>query len=71
MRVWQVSPTLSVAFALVPWVIAVISFFGIILSGDATGRLIFGVVWTLIGVLWWGQYFQAKKRSSSETAKQS
>jgi hypothetical protein len=67
---WRVSPPLSVAFALVAWAIAIVAFSGIILSEDVTGRLIFGFVWTLIGAIWWGQFFQAKKRASSNPANQ-
>jgi hypothetical protein len=67
---WRVSPALSVVFALLAWAIATVSFSGIILAEDLTGRMIFGAVGTLIGVVWWGQYVQAKKKTSSSPANQ-
>jgi hypothetical protein len=61
MKAWPVSPTLSILFALAAWTIAAIALLGVILSDDLTGRLIFGIVWILIGIMWWGQYFLARK----------
>lgn len=58
---WQVSPKLCTVAAIIAFIIALISFFGIILENDLIGRLIFGITWSLIGVLWLGQYFQARK----------
>ena len=39
------------------------------LSDDVTGWMIFGVVWTIIGVIWWGQYRKAgEAKEESSTA---
>jgi hypothetical protein len=58
---WQVSPKFCTTATIIAFVIAVMSFFGVILEDDMVGRLIFGITWFLIGILWLGQYFQAKK----------
>ena len=45
--------------AMVCFGIAALSFAGVILSADLTGRLIFGIVWVGVGVVWLGSYFGA------------
>ena len=41
--------------------IAFVSFNGIILHDDFTGRMIFGITWTLIGFLWLKNLIPARK----------
>lgn len=43
--------------AFVSFGIAVLAFAGVVLSADLTGRLIFGIVWVSVGILWLGSYF--------------
>ncbi len=57
----KIPPKLSIALAIIAFAIAAISFFGIILKNDLVGRLIFGATWTFLGVVWLGQFFQAKR----------
>lgn len=40
-------------------VIAALAFSGLILRGDFVGRMIFGVVWSVLGLVWLGSYFGA------------
>jgi len=61
----QLSPKYSVIIAVGAFVVAAISFFGIILKNDLVGRLIFGITWSLVGVGWLGCYFNARKTSKS------
>jgi uncharacterized membrane protein HdeD (DUF308 family) len=63
----KVGTTLSLWLTAICAVIAVVSFFGLILKDDMVGRLIFGTVWTLVGIYWIGSYFVAKKREMSKT----
>ena len=44
---------------IVCFVIAAVAFSGIILRDDVVGRVIFGVVWTALGLVWLGSYFGA------------
>ena len=45
--------------AVICFAIAALSVAGVILSGDLVGRLVFGVVWVAVGVVWLGSYFGA------------
>jgi hypothetical protein len=36
--------------------IAILSFAGVILQSDMTGRVIFGLVWAFVGIGWLGRY---------------
>jgi len=58
-RSWKTSFYLS----LISYLIAAISFSGIILKEDFTGRLIFGIVWVVIGLGWLIRTFALKKIS--------
>ena len=42
---------------IVSFVIVATIFSGVILKNDVVGRLIFGLVWVLVGIGWLGQYF--------------
>jgi len=62
------------AAAIICFVIAALAFAGVILVGDWVGRVIFGVVWVALGIVWLGSYFGAffarprgPHRSSSAT----
>jgi hypothetical protein len=47
------------------FIIAALALGGVILRADAPGRLIFGAVWILIGVVWLGWYVSGFRRSRS------
>ena len=51
-------PAFLAASALCP-LISVLAFGGLILKGDVTGRILFGVVWAALGIVWLGSYFGA------------
>jgi hypothetical protein len=42
--------------ALICFGIAAIAFGGLILRNDQVGRLLFGVAWGTLGVVWFGKY---------------
>jgi hypothetical protein len=44
------------------FIIAAITFSGIIFNNDLTGRIIFGTVWATNGLVWLGQYIFNKKK---------
>jgi hypothetical protein len=50
--------------ALVSFVIAVLAFSGTILADDTVGKVIYGVLWSAIGLAWLGRYFISRKRQS-------
>ena len=58
-RVWA-------CLASVCFMIAVLSFTGVILARDTTGRLIFGFAWSFIGLSWFGRYLLDKKRPEED-----
>jgi len=37
--------------------VAALSFTGVILAGDSVGRIIFGIVWVALGIVWLGSCF--------------
>jgi hypothetical protein len=45
--------------AVICFAIAALAVVGVILAGDLVGRLVFGVVWVAVGVVWLGSYFGA------------
>ncbi|MBN2564676.1 MAG: hypothetical protein JXB46_03105 [Candidatus Eisenbacteria bacterium] len=51
------------------FVIAILAWSGVILRDDLTGRVIFGVVWTVLGVVWLGWYVTGFRRGRSEESK--
>ncbi len=57
----RIPPRLSLAMAVVSFLVAAIPAAGLVLRGDPTGRLIFTVVWLLLGVAWLGGYLHARK----------
>lgn len=59
------SPRYNATFALVAFAVAAVCWSGFVLKDDMTGRLIFGLVWSFVGVLWLGQYFEARKELRS------
>jgi len=44
--------------------IAVLALTGVILRGDVVGRVIFGCVWALLGVVWLGWHLHGKGAKS-------
>jgi hypothetical protein len=54
-------PLFYLLLVIISLVIAVISFFGVILKDDLTGRIIFGTVWTFVAVIWTGYYLKSRK----------
>ena len=42
----------NIVFALLAFVIAGFYYSGVVLENDATGRLIYGAIWTLVGFFW-------------------
>ncbi len=52
-----------IALAVVCFVMAGLSFTGVVLRQDTTNsKLMFGIIWTLVGVSWLGRYFAEKKK---------
>ncbi len=51
-----------VLLAAVCFAIALLAAFGVILARDDTGRIIYGVVWSLLGVSWLARYVVARRR---------
>ena len=49
--------------AAISFFIALLAAFGVILASDGTGRLIYGVLWGLIGLGWLGRYFVVRKKT--------
>ena len=50
--------------ALISFAIAVLAFSGTILAEDTVGKIVYGVLWTLIGLAWLGRCFVSRKRMS-------
>ena len=61
MSLQKISWKTSFIFCLISYSIAAISFSGIILKHDLTGRLIFGTVWGAIGLGWLIRTYLIKK----------
>ena len=61
MAKWNMKPKHYMIITVVSFVIAGIIFSGAILKNDVVGRLIFGFVWVIVGIVWLGQYFHSKK----------
>lgn len=55
-------PIVWILLAAVCFVVAALAGAGMILRSDSIGRLIYGVLWSLIGVSWLGRYFIARRR---------
>ena len=53
----------NVIMAVNAFTIAAISFMGLILKSDLTGRLIFGGTWTLVGTWWICKLFQNLRKN--------
>jgi len=54
---------------MVSFLISAVTFSGLILGADVTGRVIFGLVWAVLGVVWLGFYFGAFSGSASRSPK--
>ena len=55
--------------SVVSFLISVVAFSGLILRADVAGRVIFGLVWAVLGVVWLGFYFGAFSGSESRSPK--
>ena len=62
MAKWNMKPKHYMIITVVSFVIAGIIFSGAILKNDVVGRLIFGFVWVIVGIVWLGQYFHSKNK---------
>ena len=60
------SPTKNLIFATISFAIAVVCWSGLVLANDPIGRIIFGTVWTLLGIGWLGRYFVQRKAAAPE-----
>ena len=49
--------------ATISFTIALLAVFGVILSNDGVGRLIYGVLWSMIGLSWMGRFFIARNKT--------
>jgi hypothetical protein len=57
----RIPARLYMIMAIISFVIAAIPAFGLVMRADPVGRVIFAVVWIVIGVAWLGQAFHAKQ----------
>ncbi len=64
MTVKKKRPWLFLLAALLSAGVSIIVFLKVVLANDTTGRLIFGIVWALIAVIWFGQYLSLKNKGS-------
>jgi hypothetical protein len=62
MAKWNMKLKYYMFAMIVSFVIAAISFSGVILKNDLVGRLIFGFVWVIVGIGWLGQYLNLKNK---------
>jgi hypothetical protein len=52
--------TFSLIMAIICFAIALVPLLGLVLADDLTGRLIFAGAWTLLGLVWIGNYRRAR-----------
>jgi len=57
-RVWLL-------LAIISMVIALLAALGVLFADDTNGRIIYGILWTAIGLSWLGRYFVARKQTGS------
>jgi len=57
-------PWLFLLAAILSAAVSLLVFLKVFLAGDATGRIIFGIVWALIAVIWAGQYISLMKKGT-------
>jgi hypothetical protein len=62
MAKWDMKPKYYMVAMIISFVIAAISFSGVVLKNDLVGRLIFGFVWVIVGIGWLGQYIHPKNK---------
>jgi len=56
----------SLIMAIICFAIALVPVLGFVLVDDPFGRFIFAGLWTILGVVWVGNYRRARKKSSEE-----
>ena len=64
MTVKNQRPWLFLLAAIFSAAVSVLVFLKVFLAGDTTGRIIFGIVWALIALIWIGQYISLIKKGS-------
>lgn len=57
----RVPPKVSVVMAIISFVVAIIPAAGIVMKSDPAGRIIFTIVFLLVGIAWLGQFLHVKK----------
>jgi hypothetical protein len=55
-RELKARPTGLLVAALICFGVGAVSFSGLILRNDTAGRVLFGVAWGTLGVVWFGKY---------------
>jgi hypothetical protein len=55
-----------ILLAIVSFIIAALALSGVILARDMTGRVIYGVLWTAIGLSWIGRYVVVRRKAEQE-----
>ena len=58
-------PVVWILLAVTSYCIAILAALGLILADDVTGRLIYGILWFIIGSSWLGRYFVESKTQNS------
>ena len=54
-------PKANIFLAAVSFLVSGLSFTGILLKNDMTGRIIFGCVWLFVGILWMSGLLKLKR----------
>jgi hypothetical protein len=60
----RISPAFAAVMAITAFLVAAIPAVGIVMKDDVTGRVIFGLMWTMVGVAWLGQFIWAGRSNS-------
>lgn len=60
----RIPPRVALLLGVVSFVVAAVPATGLVMKSDVVGRLIFTVVWILVGMAWLGQLLHAKKAGS-------
>lgn len=63
MERWRMKPQHYVIAAVVSFLIAAVSFSGLVLRDAMPGRFIFGAAWSVVGIAWSSRYYYARLRA--------
>ncbi len=66
MALFRTPPSLAALLAIIAFVIAAVCFAGMVLRDDAVGRIIYGVVWSAVGILWVWQFVTARRERAAK-----